>query len=665
MGRTIANIFFHPYEVSSKEKKKINLKNWKDKQNEPFYYDKLPVFFNKIYRTIDINLKRECSSIIPKKQCIPNIIILDKYLDEIKTYIKKSKLYESINFNIKFNDVPELTDLIKSHKYFMYYLHIPKENDGMWFSEGRFFSFEEIKSTSDEKIFKKIDNFVKEKKINYMDFLEEWVGIVFHLSAEYLLFEKKVKVIFYSCDKCYRPGLFIKEKIIKSEIEDENKIWGTINIVDNIIFNCTKFMKFKNQNIGMKKTQNNIIYYDESFSKRTFSVYKDCETFKNQTDGAFILMTKDFLWDIFIEELRGKSEEYKFDLIITGSAAKKILTKIKNLNAEHFIDRICIYTFSREKYMQLMIEFKKIEGIYYYQNEVINFIHAKKQNSEIYQTVKLLTYQDYIQKYSVLHKMISSHYGQNEENCFKIAISFLKDFLLWYPKLQLKTKLSKEVKIKSLLECLQTFKGINDNEEDIIKLYTQNENSYYNDFNFWLNHSDPLAIQKISWFIAAVMYSVNKYGEKEGVKESTTLYRGIKMNLSDILSYERSEKQLICYPSFTSSTPLKKVAEEFSTYKLGKNQYSIIIKINYLYNNEFCPTAVDISKISCYPKEKERIFPPFSFFIINKVEIDHQNHKGDIELESIGRKEIFEEKLRDGYQLNYNKGGFMEILKSN
>ena len=81
--------------------------------------------------------------------------------------------------------------------------------------------------------------------------------------------------------------------------------------------------------------------------------------------------------------------------------------------------------------------------------------------------------------------MISSHYGQNKENCFKIAISFLKDFLLWYPKLQLKLGNPKETKIESLLNSLQRFKGINDNEEDIIRLYTQEKNSYYQDFNYW------------------------------------------------------------------------------------------------------------------------------------------------------------------------------------
>ena len=37
MGRTIAKLFFHPYEVGPKRKKdEIHLENWKD-NNLPFY----------------------------------------------------------------------------------------------------------------------------------------------------------------------------------------------------------------------------------------------------------------------------------------------------------------------------------------------------------------------------------------------------------------------------------------------------------------------------------------------------------------------------------------------------------------------------------------------------------------------------------------------------
>ena len=75
----------------------------------------------------NVNLNKECNSIIPSKQCLPQIIVLDNFLEEIKDYVENSIIYETIEFKIKFNEFPELLDLIKSHKFFMYYLHIPKK----------------------------------------------------------------------------------------------------------------------------------------------------------------------------------------------------------------------------------------------------------------------------------------------------------------------------------------------------------------------------------------------------------------------------------------------------------------------------------------------------------------------------------------------------------
>ena len=54
MGRTIAHIFFHPYEAIPR-KNYIKPANWKD-ENPPFYFDEIPIFLSKIYRSIDIKL---------------------------------------------------------------------------------------------------------------------------------------------------------------------------------------------------------------------------------------------------------------------------------------------------------------------------------------------------------------------------------------------------------------------------------------------------------------------------------------------------------------------------------------------------------------------------------------------------------------------------------
>ena len=256
MGRTILDIYFHKLPT-----KKNNEKN----ENKPIYFDNIPIYFQKIYRTIDINLEIKCKSIIHDIQFdnqIIQIVVLDKFLEEFKDYVLNSKIYYSVKYNIDYKDdkiKKELLDLIVSHKYFMYYLHIPKKNEGLWFSEARFLNNEELKSTQYEKIYKTIENYLKTNEINYMDFLEEWVGLIFHLGAEFLLFKKKVKVIFYSCDRCFRPGLLIKEKVVKEEKDDENKIWGTINIVDTIIYNCTNNLNFSNICKGKEKSKNNII----------------------------------------------------------------------------------------------------------------------------------------------------------------------------------------------------------------------------------------------------------------------------------------------------------------------------------------------------------------------------------------------------------------------
>lgn len=666
MGRTIAHIFFHPYEAIPR-KNYIKPANWKD-ENPPFYFDEIPIFLSKIYRSIDIKLEHECKSLIPSQQCLPIIVVSGKFIDELKLYIRNSKRYESVSFNIKYNEkLPYLLNLVISHKYFMNYLHIPKKEEARWFCEGRFFTLEEIMGMEREinTIPNNINKFVEEKKINYNDFLEEWVGLIFHLTTEYLLFKKKLKVIFFSCDKCCRPALFIKDKTKEGE-DDSAKIWGTINMVDTIIFNCQNNMKLSEK---YYRSKNNVIYYDETFISESNEVSKEIDILKNETDGAFILTTGEEELNNLLKEIKnkkfkisGEEVSYKFDLILKGSNPEKILKDIETLNAEDNFDRICFYKNSNENYDELRTKYRKIQGKYNASKQLKEFIHLKNQDSEIYTTIKLITFDEYNSKYKTLHKLISSYYGKNEENCFKIAISFLKDFLLWNPKLKLET--GSESKIEVLLKILQKFQGLNDNEENIVKIYTQENGSYYQDFNNWLMNEDPLALDKTSWFIAAVMYSFNTYGKnkRKGLKNSLQLYRGIKSNLSDLLYYERAKDKLICFPSFTSTSKIRSVAENFAK-GVNENQYKTIITINYIYKNGFVPTAIDISEISKYPKEKECLFLPYSFFKVKNFEIDHSIKEANIELDTIGKKEIIEESLKKGCELAYNEeGGFMEVI---
>ena len=645
MGRTIAHNFFHPNNNGP------NRKN----HNSPFYYNKIPIHFDKIYRTINVELEHECKSLINSQtQCLPQITVLDGFLDDFKTFITNNKRYISFNYDIEYNkDFPNLINLIKSHKNFMYYLHIPKKKNGLWFCEGRFFTNDEIDNRDDRNTYKDISADLKKKNINENDFFEEWVGLIFHLAAEYLLFKKKLKTIFFSCDRCHRPGVFIKGKL--EEKEDPKKVYGTINVVDTIIYNCINTLNLATSEGERERSKNNIILYDKSYT-----LYK-YENLKSETDGAFIIVTNEVEFDKLIEEINLNKNNYKFDLIIIGNEASKIIKKIDEQNLNNLFERTCIYELPNEN--NINISRPNVE-IYNKYEQIKDFVHFEKQNSLVYPTFNLLNYKEYINKYMVLHQLISNHYGQNEKNSFKAEISYLKDFLLWNPKLNIISHYNKS-QIESLLQTLQIFEKIEGNEEAIIKLYTLSDGSYYQDFNSWLNNLDPLAIQKTSWFIAAVIYCLNIYSEKEnkGIKESLKLYRGIRINYSDLLSYKRLKGELICFPSFTSSSKALERAQIFAKkVEEGDEKYGTIIKFNYKYNEGFIPTAVDISKISRYEYEQECLFFPYTFFKVKNIEINQNEKTAIMELDSIGKREILETHLKDGFKLDYNEGGFMEVV---
>ena len=61
-------------------------------------------------------------------------------------------------------------------------------------------------------------------------------------------------------------------------------------------------------------------------------------------------------------------------------------------------------------------------------------------------------------------------------------------------------------------------------------------------------------------------------------------------------------------------------------------------------------------------KEEECLFFPYSFFKVIDFKIEHSSKKAEIELETIGKKEIIETKIGYGNKLVYNEEGFMEVV---
>ena len=135
----------------------------------------------------------------------------------------------------------------------------------------------------------------------------------------------------------------------------------------------------------------------------------------------------------------------------------------------------------------------------------------------------------------------------------------------------------------------------------------------------------------------------------------------MKLPYSYILPYERAKGKIITLSCFTSTSEERKVAEIFagrrntqSLYKL-KKRFSVILIIKNYHKKDWISNGIKMENISEYEIEKEIIFLPFSFYYVRDVQIDLYNYKADIYLETIGKKEILEEKIKIGKQINYNE----------
>ena len=73
---------------------------------------------------------------------------------------------------------------------------------------------------------------------------------------------------------------------------------------------------------------------------------------------------------------------------------------------------------------------------------------------------------------------------------------------------------------------------------------------------------------------------------------------------------------------------------------------------------------VNIENVS-YEKVSWNVFLPFTFYYVKDVKINTKNHTADIYLEVIGKKEILEEEIKNGKEIEYNKNENIIQIKEN
>ena len=277
-----------------------------------------------------------------------------------------------------------------------------------------------------------------------------------------------------------------------------------------------------------------------------------------------------------------------------------------------------------------------------------------------------MTYRNYENNYKKLHKIIANFYGPIDEKTFK---NNYKNVTILIEEEDRTKKLKRS---KKNLE--KAFKVFNSDEEIntmklIIKEYTKE--TFYGDLNRWLMNSKMNSYDTIAYFTSRLMYSLNTYGKENHMyydKNQKILRRGIKLPYSNLLPYERAVGKIILLSSFTSTSEAELTARNFSGRKNAKEQYktkkifSVIYIITNNHYNNWIPNGINVQEESAYKKEREILFQPFSFYIVKKVDINKEDYTADIYLETIGKTEILEEKIKKGKKIMFN--GNFKIMEA-
>ena len=216
----------------------------------------------------------------------------------------------------------------------------------------------------------------------------------------------------------------------------------------------------------------------------------------------------------------------------------------------------------------------------------------------------------------------------------------------------------------SLLSKLLTF-DLDKDVEALDRLITQEytKNIFYGDLNKWLMNYNIDDYEPIAYLIARIIYNLNIFAIKYNIyfnENEKEFYRGVKMTYSDLLPYERAKGKIILLSGFTLASQnellANKLAGRDNTQELYKInlKYSVVFIIKNYYNKDWISNGIDVMKESQYTNEKEILYQPFSFYYVRDVQIDNKNYLADIYLDTIGKTEILEEKIKEGKNIEFN-----------
>ena len=399
----------------------------------------------------------------------------------------------------------------------------------------------------------------------------------------------------------------------------------------------------------------NLIFYDENVTRENKFLYDDLQL---NVVGGFYGVRDLNMFNMLIKKL--EKNNLPFILLTSGSVFQKISLQINNVN---FIKNIVIFCLNKNKYSLQYKNDKKVELITNSILEVKNYLRKKKFNSfeikmdnQIYCN-PLISFYEYEKCYFIFHKALSFFFKEdfsdpifNEDYITEVTRYIIKD-----KEYDLKTK-------NKLIDSLFKLEKSNDFAKEVLKEYSS-ENGFVYFFNKIMRRIEN-GILQLSFFIGPMYYSIVrdiKYNKLNGLNKNTTLFRNIVINDVDLNFYYMSIGNIICFPSFTSTSLKNGFSTTNNALKINKiNEEKIEIEmiLDYKYNSNNISPGVVIGDLSYYKSEKEVLLFPFTFIKVMNIEkINNKYYK--IYCEIINRENILEFGLKKNMRIYLKKNNLV------
>ena len=116
-----------------------------------------------------------------------------------------------------------------------------------------------------------------------------------------------------------------------------------------------------------------------------------------------------------------KNKKLSFNLITTEEKCDNVMKFLdEDPKFKNYIKNVCVYCPDIEKWSQIKSKYDLVDSVVNSKKDVIDFIkNCSSEEIEPYPLIKLVTLNDYLEKYKDRHKKISQFYGDLTPQTYK------------------------------------------------------------------------------------------------------------------------------------------------------------------------------------------------------------------------------------------------------